>query len=168
MTIAIFIIIILMSVFTLNAYGQRRNRTISHEQYLVTDQNDPGLFLTSSNFRISLGFYIKPNTSFIDVAQYLNSTSNLAISLTMTTLTRDTANNNNLTISNSTKVDFSQCSSTYFDGFKDSNTDYTFMNNLQNAFCLPTSQVIELTSQSSTRYQYANIEIYDKTTSSSA
>jgi len=134
------LIVILMAFAAVNDFGERRNRTVSHNQYMITDTSlEPGLTLDSTNFRIALGFYIKPNTSFIDVSAYLNSTSNLGIKLTQTTLTRNINNNNYVTETNSTAVNFIQCAGTYFDGFKDSNTDYSFMSNLQNAFCLPTT-----------------------------
>jgi hypothetical protein len=69
----------------------------------------------------------------------------LRISLTQITLSRDPNNNNQVTQTNSSKIDLVPCSSDYFNGFKDANTDYTFMAGLPNAYCLPTNLSIQLT-----------------------
>ena len=122
--------------------------------------------LDSSNFGLAIGFYLKPNTSFLDVSAYINSTSNLGIKVTQITFTRDPTTNY-VSQTNTSVTDFVQCSNTYFDNFKDSNTDYSFMSNLQNAFCLNPSTPLTLTASSNSAYHYANVEIYDKTSTAS-
>ena len=98
LTVLLVIIVLLMSLYAVSEFGERRNRTVSHNQYMITDTSlEPWLTLDSTNFRIALGFYIKPNVSFIDVSAFLNTTSNLGIKLTQTTLTRNPNNNNFVT-----------------------------------------------------------------------
>ena len=149
--------VLIMYAYSLNLYDKNRHQTISFDQkMLMNPANEPPFVLNSSNYRLALGFYIKPNTTFLDISQSINSSSTVQIGLTKVTLSRDPSSGT-VTQTNSSSVNLVPCSSDYFNGFKDSNTDYSFMSGLTNAYCLPTDLSIQLTSISENTMMYAVI-----------
>ena len=129
-------------------------------------QNEAALVLNSSNFRLSLGFYLNPNGTYTNVSSILNTTSNVTIYVSQVTLTR--ANDSTLT-QNETLYSLEPCTTDYFTNFTDSNTDYSFLNGLENGWCLPTNVSFNL-SPISTRdlMQYVTIRITNKTRDATA
>ncbi len=61
-----------------------------------------------------------------------------------------------------------QCTDNYFDDFKDSNTDYNFLINLNNSFCIPEDFSLKLSGSSSSEMHYATISIYNKSDNSTS
>lgn len=56
-----------------------------------------------------------------------------------------------------------QCPDNYFDNFKDANTDYSFLINLNNSYCIPKDFSLKLSGSSSSEMHYASISVYNKT-----
>ena len=129
---------------------------------MISDiSKEPELVLNSSNFRLALGFYLNPNTSFINVSALVNTTSNIIITVSQINMLRDS---NNVLTQNETINRLVPCSNDYFDGFKDRNTDYSFLNGLPFAWCLPLNISLNLTAISSKNpMQYFTMRIINKT-----
>jgi hypothetical protein len=104
--------------------------------------------------------------NFSDVSAFINSTSTVKIGLTLITQTRNQSNNNAITTT-STTTNLATCPGTYFDGFKDSNTDYNYISGLTRAYCLPSNLSITLSAFSSMQSKYARIQIYDTVSNTS-
>lgn len=50
---------------------------------LMDPDNTPPLQLNNTNFRLAVGFYMKPDFSFLNVGQYINSTVNSVIGVSV-------------------------------------------------------------------------------------
>lgn len=101
--------------------------------------------LNSSNFRLALGFHLHPNVSLVNVSSLVNTSSNVTIIVSQANLVRGS---NNLLSQTQNDYSLIPCSNTYFDDFKDKNTDYTFLSNLTFAWCLPLNLSLNLTPMS--------------------
>jgi len=72
------------------AYENNTNSTISLQKYLIPDAtNESAFVLDGSNFRLALGFYMNPNTSFYNVSSLVNTSSNVVITVSQITLIRN-------------------------------------------------------------------------------
>jgi hypothetical protein len=56
------------------------------------------------------------------------------------------------------------CTSDYFKGFEDNNTDYSFLSSVKNAWCIPKNLTLNITpTSSSTVTQYVTFKVTTKT-----
>jgi hypothetical protein len=92
-------------------------------------------------------------------------TSNVAVAIEQVTLTR---NSNGLLSRSINATVLTKCPSNYFDGFKDNNTDYSFLDGVTNGYCLPSNVTLQLSSISSNPLQYFRIRIYNRTSASAS
>lgn len=157
--------IILMYVYYVSIFRDDRNQIVSHEskmeEYLASSKP---FRLTPNNFRLALGFYRKPNTTFLNVDTLV--APNVVIGVEQITITRDS---NGLLSRGTTFTELSKCSGNYFDGFKeDSNTDYSFLAGLANGYCLPTNLDLYLSSIASNPLQYISIRLSNKTSTTTS
>jgi len=129
---------------------------------MISDiSNEPELVLNSSNFRLALGFYLNPNATLLNVSSLVNTTSNVIITVNQISMVR---NISNLLNQNETVYRLVPCTNDYFDNFKDKNTDYSFLNGLPFAWCLPLNISLNLTAISSKNpMQYFTMRIINRT-----
>lgn len=114
---------------------------------------------------MAIGYYGKPGFNFQNVAQYLNTSSNSLLGISLYVYNQTWINNKLVT--NFTKYDLLNCPANYFQRFISANMDPSYYSSISNAFCLPPTFNLNLTSNIKNNSQYFKISIYNKTTSTS-
>ena len=133
---------------------------------LADPDNTPPLQLNSSNFRLAVGFYKKPDFAFVNVGQYINSTASSVIAVSVF-MYRQAWINDRL-VSSETMVDLVPCSGDYFDNFMSPNEDPSYYTSVTNGFCLPSNLSLNLTSSIFNNSQFFKVSVYNKTASASS
>ncbi len=91
MTIGLIIVTIFFYVKMLIAYDTQSNKTVSYERnikYYNSNTSQTVSTFTYDNFSLAVGFYVKPNTSFVNVSQFVSSAAGVKISAYQTRLVR--------------------------------------------------------------------------------
>lgn len=165
-TILTIVLLVLIYFYFLILYDTKANYLISYDRSMLADpDNTPPLQLNDTNFRLAVGFYTKPDFSFVNVAQYINSTANSVIGVSVFMYSQSWINSR-LDISE-TKVDMIPCPSNYFDGFMSPNDDPSYYTSVTNGFCLPSTLNLSLTSNIFNNSQFFKVSVYNKTAAAS-
>lgn len=77
-------LILCIFLYYLILFDSKTNYLISYDRGILADpDNTPPLQLNYSNFRLAVGFYTKPDLSFVNVGQFINSTASSVIAVSV-------------------------------------------------------------------------------------
>lgn len=156
--------ILLMFSYYITIFHTTQNQIISHERKIEKNTvNSSAWALHPDIFRLAVCFYQKPNSTSLNVDTF--TTSNVAVGLEQIILTR---NSSGFLSRSTTLIEMIKCPESYFDGFKDKNTDYSFLVGVTNGYCVPSNVTLQLSSIWSNPLQYFRIRIYNRTSASSS
>ena len=123
--------------------------------------NEPGLILNHTNYGCVLGFYVKPNTTFLDVSYLVNTTSTVIIVASQITVIRDITTG--LITQTEVMNQMVPCTPDYFKDYQDNNTDNSFLSSVKYGWCLPKNLTLNITPTSArTVTQYVTFKVTSK------